>query len=292
MAERNILVLPRPVEEQLPRPLAGRAEPGTVPDLIARWALRAVTFILPLTFLPNLVSEFVLPKLLLLRLLLAGLAILLLVRWFTQRAISWRRTPLDLPLLAFVASAALSTVFAVNRNVAIFGTYDRWEGLLTIASYALLFFLTVQFLSRSDSRGLTWSLLASGYVVGAIAILQSQFGLFGAGLGYSNGQIRADVTFGQPDFSGIFLAMLLPIALGKVFSRRSLTTRLLAANVAIVIALGLVVTYTRGAWIGAFVGCVVVLALRRGRFHVLPVAGGVGLAAVLLAVSIAIAGHP
>jgi hypothetical protein len=153
MAER-VLVLPSVVEgNSLPSRLdEARRRSQPLPDQVARWILRIVTFALPLTFLPNLVSEFVLPKLLLLRLLLAALTILLALRWLLQGAITWRRTPLDLPLLAFVASAALSTIFAVNRNVAIFGSYDRWEGLLTIASYALLYFLTVQFLrGRSDA---------------------------------------------------------------------------------------------------------------------------------------------
>src|SRR5207248_8011027 len=105
---------------------------------------------------------------------------LLLVRWLRQRSVTWKQTPLDLPLLAFIGSAALSTIFAINRNVAIFGTYDRWEGLLTIVTYGLVVWLTVQLLSgESDARGLTWSLLLSGYIIAAIAILQSAFWLFG-----------------------------------------------------------------------------------------------------------------
>src|SRR5205823_5002865 len=153
-----------------------------VTDAVARWTLRVAAFALPLAFLPNTVDEFVLPKLLLLRVVLVVLAILLLARWLSQGAITWRRTPLDLPLLAFLGAAALSTVFAINRNLAIFGGYDRWEGLLTIVSYALLFWLSVQALhGNSDARGLIWSLLASGYVVGAVAILQSGFGLLGGG---------------------------------------------------------------------------------------------------------------
>jgi hypothetical protein len=33
-----------------------------------------------------------------------------------------RRSALDLPVLVFIASALLSTAFAYNRNVAVFGT--------------------------------------------------------------------------------------------------------------------------------------------------------------------------
>ena len=114
---------------------------------MGRWVLRAGIFLLPLAFLPSIVDEFVLPKLLLTRLLVIILAILLLIGWSLQGAITWRRTPLDWPLIAFIGSAALSSVFAVNQVVAVFGTYDRWEGLLTIVTYALLFWLAVQFIS-------------------------------------------------------------------------------------------------------------------------------------------------
>jgi putative inorganic carbon (HCO3(-)) transporter len=229
-------------------------------------------FLIPLAFLPNIVDEFVLPKLLLARLLIAVSAVVLLVRWLHQGTVTWKRTPLDLPLLAFIGSAALSTVFAVNRNVAIFGTYDRWEGLLTIITYGLVFWLAVQLLSgEADARGLTWSLLISGYVIAAVAILQSAFGLLGGGYFHTGDNIiRPDVTLANPDFLGIFLAMLLPVAFAKLISRRPLTTRVLAANLVVVLFFGLVASFTRAAWIGAIVGVVVVLVLRRGRFHVWP----------------------
>ena len=214
-----------------------------------------------------------LPKLLLVRLVLVALTISLLVRWVAEGRVTWRRTRLDLPLLAFIASAALSTIFAVNRNVALFGTYDRWEGVLTIVTYALLFWLTVQLISgEADARGVSWSLLLSGYFIGAAAILQSAFGLLGGGYFRegTNGPIRADVTLANPDFLGIFLAMLIPIAVAKMVSRRPGTTRILSANLVVVLALGLLATFTRAAWIGAVVGVIVVLALRRGRFHLWP----------------------
>ncbi len=266
--------------------------PAAVTDSIARWTLRVAAFAMPLAFLPNVVDEFILPKLLLLRVVLVALTILLLLRWFLQGAVTWRRTPLDLPLIAFIGAAALSTVFAINRNLAIFGSYSRWEGLLTIVSYALLFWLAVQTLSgRSDTRGLTWSLLASGYCVGAVAILQSGFGLLGGGsFQDASGVIRASVTLGHPDFAGIFLAMLLPVAVAKVVSQRPLVTRVLSANIVVVIALGLVVTFTRAAWAGAIVGVIVVLALRRGKFHVLPLAIGAAALVGVLALSLAIVG--
>lgn len=262
--------------------------------VVERWILRVAVFIFPLAFLPNVVSEFVLPKLLLLRLLIVVFTILLLFRWVRQEAITWRRTPIDIPLAAFVISAAISTVFAVNRNLAIFGGYDRWEGLLTITSYALLFWLTVQMLSgQRDARGLVWALLISGYVVGAIAILQAGFGLLGGGYwrDAATGVIRADVTLAHPDFAGIFLAMLIPIAAGKVFSSRPLGSRVMAVNIVVVLGLGLVATFSRAPWIGALVGIVVFLILRRGEFHPWPAVIATAVILCGLFVSIALAGN-
>src|ERR1700737_2549423 len=254
-----------------PQPLT-LGDRGPVAATFAQWILRIAVFFLPLAFLPNIVDEFVLPKLLLARLFIAVSAVVLLVRWLRQGTITWRRTPLDLPLLAFIGSAALSTIFAINRNVALFGSYDRWAGLLTIVTYGLVFWLAVQLLSgEDDARGLTWSLLLSGYVIAAVAILQSAFGVLGGGYFHgTNNVIRPDVTLAHPDFLGIFLAMLLPVAFAKLISWRPLTTRVLAANVVVVLFLGLLASFTRAAWIGAIVGVVVVLVLRRGRFHVWP----------------------
>jgi O-antigen ligase len=224
------------------------------------------------------------------------LTVVLAAEWLREGAITWKRTALDLPLLAFIASAAISAFFAVNRTVAIFGGYHRWEGLLTITTYALLFWLAVQVISEaSDASWVIWSLLFSGYLVAGVAILQSAFGLFGGGyFATSFNYVRADSTMANPDFLGIFLATLLPVAFAKLISpRRPFLTRLVAANLVIVLTLGLLVTFTRASWIGGVLGVVVVLALRRGRFRALPViAFGALLVVAFVALAAIVAARP
>jgi hypothetical protein len=126
-------------------------------------------------------------------------------------------------------------------------------------------------------------LLISGYVVAVVAVLQGAFGLLGGGYFTTGDLIRADATLANPDFLGIFLAMLLPIALSKLMSGRPLLTRILAANLVVVLVLGLVFTYTRSAWIGAFLGTLAVVSLRRGEIRLWPVVGTVTALAVLVA---------
>src|SRR5258708_37124232 len=117
---------------------------------IQRWTLRAGLFLLPLAYSWNSYDHWVLPKLLAARLLVIVLLVLLIARVVAERRLVIKRTPLDLPVAAFMASAALSTAFATHLNVAIFGVYSRYDGLLTLLTYAALFWLTVQTLEGPD----------------------------------------------------------------------------------------------------------------------------------------------
>lgn len=76
---------------------------------------------------------------------------------------------------------------------------------------------------------------------------------------------RAGAFFGNPNFLGGHLALLLPLALALAMDeRRKGWRRRLAWAVAMLLAAGLVVTQTRGAWLGAAAGLgAMLLACRR-----------------------------
>ena len=114
---------------------------------LERWFLRGCVFLLPLAFSWETYDGYALPKLLLARVLITGLLVLWLARIALTGTLVIRRTALDLPVLAFVLSAAVSALFAYNLNTALFGTYSRYDGLFTLASYAALFWLAVQTLA-------------------------------------------------------------------------------------------------------------------------------------------------
>ena len=222
---------------------------------IERWWLRIGVFLLPLAFAWDTYDQYVLPKLLLARVLVLGLLILLVVRSILNGALTIRRTPLDVPLLVFLASAAVSTVFALNQNVAVFGTYSRYDGLLTIVTYAGLFWLSVQVIrDRDDARSLLRVLLASGYVVSAIAILQS----VGDSLSHQT-LMPAFGTLGQKNLLGMFLAMLCPIAFREVIDADAWSKRIVAINALLVIGAGLLLSQSHSAWIGLMIAAAIVL---------------------------------
>ena len=245
--------------------------------LLERWFLRIGLFLLPLAFWWDTYDRFVLPKILIARLLVLGLLVLYVARTVTSRTLVVKRTPIDLPWLAFVASAIVSTLFAENQNVAVFGIYSRYDGMVTILTYAALFWLSVQALNGpDDARSLLRVLLASGYVVAWIAILQCvtdslRLGAFTAAFG----------TLGQKNVLGAFLVMVCPLAYGEVVAARSWWTRVLAYNALAVCGLALYLSFSRSAWLAIAAAAVVAAIWIRGpglRF------GMAGVAAVLLLV--------
>jgi O-antigen ligase len=223
---------------------------------IERWFLRAGVFLLPVTYWWGTYDHYVLPKLLVARVLVVGLLILFLARTFVTGSLPIARTPLDLPLLAFVISALLSTFFAYNENVALFGTYSRYDGLLTIVTYAALFWLAVRTLrGADDARALMRVLLASGYLVAALAIIQSVLDSTAQGT-----VVPAFGTLGQQNVLGAFLALLCPLAYRELVDADAWSTRIVALNALAILGIALVLTLSRSAWLGTALAAVIVIA--------------------------------
>ena len=236
----------------LPAPAGDRA--GTLHE-IERWWLRAGAVLLPLTYLDSTYDGYVLPKLLVARTLVLGLLVLFALRALSSRPLALKRSPIDLPLLAFVALAALSAAFAINPNVAVFGTYQRDDGLLTLITYAALFWLAVQALAgQGEARKLVRSLLVGGYLAAAAALIQSARDSAATGL-----IVPANGTFGNADVLGAYLAMLSPLAYHELRSARTWTARLLAANALLLMTTALLLTFSRSAWLGGALALAIVI---------------------------------
>jgi O-antigen ligase len=249
---------------------------------VERWFLRAGLFILPLAYWWDTYDHYVLPKLLVARTMVIGLLILFVARALVTRSVEIKRTPLDLPWAVFLASAVVSTILAANANVAVFGIYSRYDGLMTILTYAALFWLSIQALSGpDDARTLLRVLLASGYVVAAVAMIWSVADY------QAQGQIvPAYGTLGNSNVLGAFLAMVCPIAYGELIVARTWGARILAVNALVVPAAALLLSFSRSAWLGAAVGFVVILAGERRTASRIAIAG----AALLLTLAIALPG--
>ena len=164
-----------------------------------------------------------------------GLTIIIAGAWFTkmllEKRVLFQRTPLDIPIVLFLLSQIISTIFSLDSHVSLWGYYSRFNGgLLSIISYVFLYYA---FLSNSPSLAKVQRLMTISLISGLIVALwglPSHFGydptclLFRGTFDVSCWTadfiptIRIFSTLGQPDWLAAYLAILIPIAIAKAIS--------------------------------------------------------------------------
>ncbi len=142
-----------------------------------------------------------------------------LLKMYSQKRFFLTRTIVDIPVLAFLASQTLSTIFSIDRHTSLFGYYGRFNGgLLSTLAYLVLFYGFVTLFDKSyQEKLLKWSLFSSFLV-----ILWGLPGRFGHDLscllytGQFNNTCWTDQfrpaermfsTLGQPNWLGAYLAI-------------------------------------------------------------------------------------
>lgn len=110
---------------------------------IIKVCLYSLVFLLPFFFLPFSFEFYDFNKQYLL-FILVTLAVLCWVAKMVwqDKEIRFRRTPLDIPVLAFLAVAVISAVLSVDRVSSVFGFYGRFsDGIIGLLSLGIFYFL-------------------------------------------------------------------------------------------------------------------------------------------------------
>lgn len=167
-------------------------------------------FFVPLVIFPNsFIFPFIVPKVLWARSIveiMVGVYILLLV-------INWRQycpkfTPINIALLLYLFSFAISTFFGVDYYHSLWDNYERMLGLFTIFHYVVFYFISGGILRNwLDWKWASRIFLFAGFMVmflGWFQIQNPQFLL-------NNGSERVSSTLGNPIYLGgygVFLGFL------------------------------------------------------------------------------------
>ena len=178
-----------------------------------------------------------------------------------------------------LVSGGISTAFAVNRALAVFGSYTRFDGLITLLTYAIIGVFAVQALAtRARAERLVAWLLAGGAIAGAwatttaiVASVQGVAMTAGESAFSFGGLVRADGTMGNANLLGIYLAMLLPLAVRAIRRAERTAHRVLAIDCTVAMAIALVLTFSRSCWVAAALGVAIALEphrLRRRRLAI------------------------
>lgn len=181
------------------------------------------------------------------------LVIWLVVRW--KNGWKWHPSPLDyvfgLWVIAFMLS--LLTNLDVARRIGI--------GLWYMGLYFGVWYVLHDSLANRTLRRdvLVDGLLISGFVVMLFGFLQlgvwlGKYGLDGA---TALGLPRPVSTFGNPNFLGNFLVVIIPFALSRAVLSRNLISRMVMWLYVIFAVSLLFLTFSRGAWIGIAIGLLV-----------------------------------
>ncbi len=197
-------------------------------------------------------------------LVVQGLAVGVFVLWAVRLWVH-PKPRLLWPPLAWAMLAFL--LYAVARYFTADIEYVARLETIQVGLYCLVFFAALNNLrGQEEITAVSLTLLSVGTVVACYAVWQF--------LHHSNqvwNQLspyvgRASGTFISPNNLSCFLAILLPLALAwLLLGKVSILTRILLAYAAVAMLAGLAMTFSRGGWLAAVVGMLLVLGILLGH---------------------------
>ena len=89
--------------------------------------------------------------------------------FFTPKKNKWFNASL---LLVWISNA-LSTVFSKNIMVSVYGSYDRWEGIITTTFYLFMVYLIANKKGPANATKVIWAIIIAGALSSLYGIVQS-----------------------------------------------------------------------------------------------------------------------
>lgn len=201
-------------------------------------------FLVPLFFFPNTSELFEFNKLIVLYIATILMGGMWISEMIIARKVIFRRTVLDIPLLLFLISLCLSTLFSLDQRTSLFGYYSRWNGgLLSMVCYLLLYWLFVSHQTIRVGRLITM-LFVSTTVASVWGVLEHLghspscliiTGQFDVACWIQDVKLRVYATFGQPNWMAAWMAAILPLVWDRmiVASKKTIRTKKFAIYTAL-----------------------------------------------------------
>jgi len=178
------------------------------------------------------------------------------------------RTPLNIPIAAFLAVAALGVITAVDFRHSL-------KGYMTLGWMSIFFLTANNVKDVTRFRKLIRLLISITTIAGAYGIFQhlTRIDFFGnvkylhPSLPRSTGFFNAPLTFGN------YILLVLPMVIGlSSYSKKGREKRWLQLS-SLIILTAIVFSYGRGVWLGLIGGLIFMAILRSKRFLVYVVTG-------------------
>ncbi len=206
------------------------------------------------------------------------LAVALCLAW-AEGVNPWVRTPIDLPVLAFVGWVLCTVPFATDPSY----SFSEWRKL---AAQVLVFYWAM-FVLRSYrrielSRQIIWAVVLGSLVLSGFALVD--FVLRGGT--WRDRLIRAGAPFSDYNWLTTYLVLVIPLLIGWIVIHRTFWVRAVGTLTLVLAGLAQVAAYTRAGWVAHFAQAVGFgLMAGRHRLVLWILAGAVALGGGLFAVS-------
>ncbi|MCX7956055.1 MAG: O-antigen ligase family protein [Patescibacteria group bacterium] len=246
-------------------------------DKIIGFLFHFLFFVLPLFFLFNTSELFEFNKMLLIYALTSIIGFFWFLKMILTKKILIKKSFLDIPLILFLISQIISTIFSIDPHTSFFGYYGRFNGgLLSIICYIFLYYA---FISNNIN---VYSVLKISLISSFFVILYAIPGKLGHDLTCflaSKGEIidnscwdnsilqfqphiRAFSTLGQPNWFGAYLAVNFFIGIYYLFQNSNIKNQKFISNIKYFFILVylffnfsfILFTRSRSAFLAVFIG--------------------------------------
>lgn len=200
--------------------------------------------------------------------------------------VKWKHLRTDIVakcLLLFTLSAAVSTVFSIEKHMSIFGNPKCPTGLAMIVSFLVLYVaLQDQLRRKREADKTVAAILWCSFIVASYAVLQVMGYDFKNWVGTlkTDGYIRPMSFLGHPNFMANYLAMTLPFALWKLDTSKN-EKQIPYAAVAALSCLAIFLSQSRGMLFAAFAGVATYCLVTKAHTKKILTLFGVSVAIVL-----------
>lgn len=231
-------------------------------------ALQGSIFLHPLLFAGTaVVLAPLLPTMVILALVCASFFALVLKLGVTPE-FTLQKSPLSGYVVLYAMVYAYATLTSANLAGSLF------PGLLTIAFVLFFFILSGCITERKNLNRVLWALLAAGVLVALYGFFQALFperyrSVWTDTDMFSSITFRVYSTLENPNVLGEYFLLIIPIGGAMVLTAESWPKRLLALAACAIMGVCLILTYSRGCYLGLLFAAAVFLVLLDRRFLIL-----------------------
>lgn len=188
----------------------------------------------------------------------------LIVRAVTSKKFEWRFGGVGFLILAMLIVYLLSSVisFARLKSLTIWAVYF---------AFMIFYFVIINTMrTKKQLFGLLTVFVISGFAVCLYGIMQYVFG-WNTAQAWMDEDMFGDIkmriysTLENPNVLGEYILLVLPVCVGIMWSRKGAFTKTVYGAVAVVMFAALILTFSRGCWIGIMLSAAVFATLAAGK---------------------------